>query len=158
MGPSASLSMRAVPEQQGPRAPATEASTPHLWDPLSQVGVAQRFLHFHGPPWVLLRSPGEAQASQCRSIVWKQRTSTDKTVGNREGETGRRSSGKSRDLDLITEPTWRTLQEAPPSPISIFQERGAPEPAVTTQRSKCHPDSPRDHMPTEGKNSRTLRS
>lgn len=47
--------------------------------------------------------------------------------------------------DLITEPTWRTLQEVPPSPISIFQETGAPEPAVTKQRSKCHPDSPRDH-------------
>lgn len=50
---------------------------------------------------------------------------------------------------MTTEPVERTAGDTT-FPPSIFQESRGSEPMVTKQRSKCHPEPPWDHTPTEG--------
>ena len=79
-------------------------------------------------PW---RSPSQ---SVLASIVWKPRTSTDGAGGNR-GRELREMRGFGLDYWTRVE----TLREAPPSPPSIFQERGDPELKVTKSKAGVTP-------------------
>lgn len=94
--------------------------------------------------------PGGARASQCHRLLFGSKElqlTAQLETGREAGCRGWKFGG----LDLIPEPARRTLQEAPPSPPSVFQERRAPEPPVAKRRSQHHPDSLGTTCPPRGR-------
>ena len=99
-------------------------------------GVIHCFLHFHGPPWILLRRPGEAQASQYQHLFF--RSKEPQLIAQVVTEAGRQKLGEMRGLDLITEPMWRHWRRHPhPHPPS--SKRGDPELKGTKRKASVTP-------------------